>query len=60
MLSPLKTIPEIATVLNCLIDEETGSLISETFYAFFDQEREDLAARSYEIYPVLYVRGLRR
>jgi hypothetical protein len=54
MLSPLKTIPEIVTV-NCLIDEEIGSWISETFYAFFDQEMEDLVARSYEIYPPCFM-----
>jgi hypothetical protein len=54
MLSPLKTIPEIATALNCLIDEETGSWISETFYEFFDQEMEDLVARSYKIYPMCF------
>jgi hypothetical protein len=40
MLRPIKPIPAIA-IVNCLMDEETGSWIPETVYAFFDQETAD-------------------
>jgi hypothetical protein len=40
MLKPTKEIPDI-TIFHCLMDEHTRTWISETVYAFFDQETAD-------------------